>query len=287
MEVHQIMFAKKINMSTSQAIENIKKIILENQIAYTDIDEKKLEINYNCRLVELYMVKDDIRYQIAKDESVTWEHNNMLAWGSYLTLENVVSRWDITTDGTIVCYRYSYTDFYYYRLEWLNKNEVKKIKEEKKWKEEEKAKRMKIRDILTPVLIQDMYPYGKLKSGELETKYGVHLRQIQRGEHQCMKYKPRDRNEWMADKVLPWGSCTGWDITRDGKIACCRVNYDDYINFEIDILTQQEINEYKKKFSATDSTLINRLATLKEMLKQSLITEEEFNHKKKDILSQV
>ena len=89
-----------------------------------------------------------------------------------------------------------------------------------------------------PVLVHQMMPFNQVYSGVLETKYGVHLKQIQRGMHMHMKYKPRYGNVgWMSNQVLCWGSSTGWDITRDGKIACCRVNYDDYVNFEIEILS--------------------------------------------------
>lgn len=274
-------------MPTQSSIADIKKIILDNKINYDDLKQKKTEIEYGFRLTPLCITKEDIRDKLQTEHGVNWEYNHMLTWGSYLTLDGAVSRWDITTDASLVSYRYSFTDFYYYRLEWLSKTEIKKIKDDKKRQDDETAKRMKIRDLLTPILIHDMYPYAKIKSGELETKYGVHLKQIQRGEHQCMKYKPRDRHEWMADKVLPWGSCTGWDIMRNGKIACCRVNYDDYINFEIEILSPKEISEYKKKFNSADKTLVNRLATLKEMLKQSLITNEEFDFKKKEILQQI
>ena len=106
--------------------------------------------------------------------------------------------------------------------------------------------------------------------------------------HMNVRHKPRYGTiGWVANQVLAWGSSTGWDITLDGKIACCRVNYDDYINFEIEILSEREIEEYKSKFSKSDSTLIDRLSTLKTMLDNGLISAEEFNDKKKEIIASV
>jgi hypothetical protein len=152
----------------------------------------------------------------------------------------------------------------------------------------ETAQREKVRDLLAEVLVYPMYPYGNLSSGELETKYGVHLKEIQRGMHMHVKHKPRYGTiGWVANQVLAWGSNTGWDITIDGKIACCRVNYDDYINFEIEILSEREIEGYKSKFGKSDSTLIHRLTTLKTMFDNGLISAEEFNDKKKEILASV
>ena len=148
------------------------------------------------------------------------------------------------------------------------------------------AQREKVRDLLAEVLVYPMYPYGNLSSGELETKYGVHLKEIQRGMHMHVKHKPRYGTiGWVANQVLGWGSSTGWDITLDGRIACCRVNYDDYINFEIEILSEREIEEYKSKFSKSDTTQINRLSTLKTMYDNGLISAEEFTDKKKEILA--
>jgi len=155
-------------------------------------------------------------------------------------------------------------------------------------KDDEIAERNKVKDVLSNVLVYSMYPYGKLNSGELETKYGVHLKEIQRGMHMNVKYKPRYGNiGWVSNQVLGWGASTGWDITLDGKIACCRVNYDDYINFEIEMLSESEIEDYKAKFSKSDNVLIDRLTTLKTMFDKGLISTEEFDDKKKEILEAV
>jgi hypothetical protein len=65
------------------------------------------------------------------------------------------------------------------------------------------------------------------------------------------------------------------------------VDYDDYINFEIEILSPAEIAEYKKQFGKPDEQLVNRLATLQQMLDKQLISEAEYQQKKKELLDLV
>ena len=60
-----------------------------------------------------------------------------------------------------------------------------------------------------------------------------------------------------------------------------------HINFEIEILTESEIEDYKAKFSKSDNMLIDRLTTLKTMFDKGLISTEEFDDKKKEILEAV
>jgi hypothetical protein len=128
-------------------------------------------------------------------------------------------------------------------------------------------------------------------SGVLETKYGVHLKQIQRGMHMHMKYKPRYGNVgWMSNQVLCWGSSTGWDLTRDGKIACCRINYDDYVNFEIEILNPEQIEEYKAKMASNEAakpSIEERLITLDSLNSKGLLSADEYVQKRALILSEV
>ena len=106
--------------------------------------------------------------------------------------------------------------------------------------------------------------------------------------HMNMPYKPRyGSTGWVANQVLGWGSNIGWDVTLDGKIVCCRVHYDDYINFEVELLSDEEIESYKLKYQQSDKSLINRLATLTEMLDKHLITEVEFQQKKTALLNEI
>jgi hypothetical protein len=100
-----------------------------------------------------------------------------------------------------------------------------------------------------------------------------------------MRYKPRYGNvNWVANQVLCWGSNTGWDITTDGKIACCRINYDDYVNFEIEVLTQEQIEEYKGKEQIVPEDSFKKLQVLKKMLEADLISSKEYAIKKEELL---
>jgi hypothetical protein len=89
---------------------------------------------------------------------------------------------------------------------------------------------------------------------------------------------------------LCWGSSTGWDITRDGKIACCRVNYDDYVNFEIEILSPEQIAEYKAKMDSNTIAKLSieeRLINLDNLNSKGLLSAEEYVQKRALILSEV
>jgi len=115
--------------------------------------------------------------------------------------------------------------------------------------EEDQTRRMELLSILTRVVIQEMMPFNKLFTGELETKYGVHLAMTQKGEHRHMRYKPQSGTQhWVRGRVLPWGGSVGWDITMDCKIACCRVGYDEYYNFDIEVLNDEQRVYYRNKY---------------------------------------
>jgi len=52
----------------------------------------------------------------------------------------------------------------------------------------------------------------------------------------------------------------------NGKIACCRINYDDYVNFEIDLLTDEEIKQYEIKYlTETSFNIKERLDKIKNV----------------------
>lgn len=100
-----------------------------------------------------------------------------------------------------------------------------------------------------------------------------------------MKYKPRYGNiNWVANQVLCWGSNTGWDITTDGKIACCRINYDDYVNFEIEVLTQAQIEEYKEHTNTFPKDIAEKFEVLEILYNSKLISKEDYNNKRKNLL---
>lgn len=160
-------------------------------------------------------------------------------------------------------------EYTFFELVKISLDEKFKIEKEIVIKEAEKVITSNIVDTLTKVLVQEMMPFSKVSSGYLETNFGIHLKQTQRGMHMNMKYKPRYGNiNWVANQFLCWGSNTGWGITTDGKIACCRINYDDYLNFEIEVLTPDQIKEYKKNNPNNADDSFKKLQVLKKRLKQ-------------------
>jgi hypothetical protein len=94
----------------------------------------------------------------------------------------------------------------------------------------------------------------------------------------------------MSNQVLCWGSSTGWDLTRDGKIACCRINYDDYVNFEIEILSHEQIKEYEVKMETNrpvKPSIEDRLVTLELLNSKGMLSAEEYVQTRALILSEV
>ena len=62
------------------------------------------------------------------------------------------------------------------------------------------------------------------------------------------------------------------------------INYDDYVNFEIEILTQDQIKEYKKNEPNNADDSFIKLQVLKKMLDTGLISFQEYALKKEEIL---
>ena len=261
-------------MDTNEII----KLFTNGHIVFEDIISKRLECAYGIQLVQKSKSRFDTRHN---NSNLEWMVNKELGWGGSMK-DDYPYRWDITSDASVVCYRSNFVEYTFFDLIVLSKEEQDNITKEKEKAELEASERARIVDILTPVLILQMMPFNKVHTGFLEINYGIHLKQTQRGMHMNMRYKPRYGNmNWVANQVLCWGSNTGWDITTDGKIACCRINYDDYVNFEIEVLTNEQIQGYKlKELHNDDDELLKRLKFLKTMLEEGIITPAE-NDKKK------
>jgi hypothetical protein len=267
-------------MDTNEII----KLFTNGAIVFEDIESKRLECDYGIQLVQKGKSRFDTRHnQSDKD----WMVHQELGWGGSLS-DEYPYRWDITSDASVVCYRINFVEYTFFDLIVLSKEEQDTIIKEKEKAELEALERVRIVDILTPVLILQMMPFNKVHTGFLEINYGIHLKETQRGMHMNMRYKPRYGNiKWVANQVLCWGSNTGWDITTDGKIACCRINYDDYVNFEIEVLTQEQIEDYKSKELLIDDELLKRLKFLKTMLEEDVITPAEYDKKKIEFLKTI
>ena len=267
-------------MDTKQIIQ----LFTKGSIVFDDIISKKLECTYGIQLVQKGKSRFDTRYnQSDKD----WMVNKELGWGGSMS-DDYPFRWDITSDASVVCYRSNFVEYIFFDLVVISKEEQDIIIKEKEIADKEATERARIVDILTPVLIHQMMPFSKVHTGFLEINYGIHLKQTQRGMHMNMKYKPRyGSTNWVANQVLCWGSNTGWDITTDGKIACCRINYDDYVNFEIEVLTPEQIEEYKGKELRSDEELLKRLKFLKTMLEEDVITPADYDKKKIELIKAI
>lgn len=264
-------------MGTNEII----KLFTNSDIVFKDIMTKRIECAYGIQLVQKGKSRFDTRHNNA---NLSWMVNKELGWGGSLS-DEYPYRWDITSDASIVCYRSNFVEYTFFDLIVLSKEEQDIIIKEKQKAELEALERERIVNILTPVLIHQMMPFSKVHTGFLEINYGIHLKQIQRGMHMNMRYKPRYGNmNWVANQVLCWGSNTGWDITTDGKIACCRINYDDYVNFEIEVLTTKQIEEFKKSSTAFPKDIVEKLEVLDILLNNKLIAKEEYNVKRKKLL---
>ena len=274
-------------MTTNALAEKLQKIFIEEAYGTPTIDNDELGIKYCIRATQIYdpLYRLRINYQSGEEgwlrpENLTVEHG-------LLSKENV-PHWDVKADGSHIMHCWGPMNFYFYSIEELTQEESDQLKEEKIKADNEKLKRSEALAILTEKLVQQMPSLNYLFTGDLEINHGIHLKEIKRGMHMHMPYKPRyGSTGWVANQVLGWGSNLGWDITLDGKIVCCRVHYDDYINFEVELLGEEERESYNLKYQQPDKTLINRLATLTEMWERQLITEIEFQQKKSEILNEI
>jgi hypothetical protein len=259
----------------------IIKLFTNGTIVFEDIVIKRLECDYSIQLVQKSKSRFDTRHN---QSNLGWVVNKELGWGGSMK-DEYPYRWDITTDANIVCYRSNFVEYTFFDLIVLSKEERDDIIKKKEKAEIEKLERARIVDILTPLLIHQMLPFSKVNTGFLEMNYGIHLKQTQRGMHMNMKYKPRYGNiNWVANQVLCWGSNTGWDITTDGKIACCRINYDDYVNFEIEVLSQEQIEEHKEYANTFPKDIAKKFEVLETLYNSKLISKEDYNNKKRRLL---
>lgn len=267
-------------MDTNEII----KLFTNGHIVFEDIISKRLECDYGIQLVQKGKSRFDTRHS---QSNLDWIVNKELGWGGSLS-SDYPNRWDITSDASIVCYRNNFVEYIFFQLVRLSLDEKFEIEKQITIEVAEKVITNNIVEILTKVLVQEMMPFSKVCSGYLETNFGIHLKQTQRGMHMNMRYKPRYGNiNWVANQVLCWGSNTGWDITVDGKIACCRINYDDYVNFDIVVLTAEQKEEYKVKQQENSGDPFKKLQVLKKMLENNLITPIEYDKKKTELLNMI
>jgi hypothetical protein len=250
-------------MKDESFIELLKDTFLKENPEY-HIDRQSDYEPMGIRLIQKYGGGMDPRQQ-AKYVNKSWVLNRDM-YTDPSSGEMFKTRWDMSTDGEYLIYSLFNGIFYLIEAEQMDAQEIGWVKDPVMTDAELASRRLQLVDTLRTILVNRMMPFSKLFSGELESQHGVHLRMIQRGEHQHMRYKPQyGEVNWLRNGVLPWGSCVGWDITVDGRVACCRVDYDEYYNFFIEPLTGEQVAYYRKKYGIDDrSQLVDAIGRLND-----------------------
>jgi hypothetical protein len=167
--------------------------------------------------------------------------------------KEIPTRWDMTTDGELLCFQLSSSSYYLFEVEAMDEQQIAWAVSPPLSQAEMEKQRLDLVITLGRILVSKNMPFEKLSTGDLEMEHRVHLRRIQRATYKHPPHIPQYKDsDWLRDNVLSWGSATGWDITLDGRIACCRVGYEDYYVFLIEPLADQQISYYKKKFGVRD-----------------------------------
>lgn len=267
-------------MKSDAFIKKLEDVFINSNPEFYSLDLKELELS-GIRIVNI-IISNDYPRRYPTFDSRQWKLKTVLFEDSYISAPNK-HYWDMTTDGDYLCFRLDSNIQYIFQTEELDEQQIYWLKYPELSVEEINKRREKLMPILIDLLIEKMYPFSKLFSGELETKYGVHLKMIQKGEHQHMRYKPGNSGQdWVRSRTLTWGGSNGWDITSDCAFACCRVGYDEYYNFKIEVLGEKQVEYYKKKYGMNDTSLLikaisnldqNKLAGLKAYLDQLLMAE--------------
>ena len=237
-------------MTPSTFIEHVRFQFLEGNPEHPGGITPSFQLEHQVRLIEIKHEQRDIRPYYGQKAN-GWLYDKELGSGeSYMKGNEPLQRWDVAANGTLLCYRGGFNLYKIYKVEMLTEFDIRRLEERINHPEKIEALQLQQVPLLTNLLVEKMYPYNKLFNGELETIYGIHLHMIQSAPHRHLFYKPRDRRKnWVYNGVLNWGSNTGWDISTDGAIACCRVDYDEYYNFEIEVLSEEEQEVYRKKYN--------------------------------------
>jgi hypothetical protein len=274
-------------MTTNILIEKLKNIFIEEAYGKPTNDNDELGINYGIRIIEIEDPSQLKGWYYRKSKEDWLSPQNVTYKIGLLEFINH-PYWDVKYDGSEILHFCNLNEICFYKIELLTEEEIDILILKRDAKEKEKTKREEALKVLTEKLVVQMPSLHYLYTNDLEINHGIHLKEIKRGMYMNMPFKPKYGNVgWVANQVMNWGSCMGWDISLDGKIVCCRVHYDDYINFEVELLTDEEREGYKSKYQQTDKLLINRLATLTEMFERKLVSEKEFQEKKNEILQAI
>lgn len=161
------------------------------------------------------------------------------------TNEYLPTLWNMSADGMHLVR--GFTQFF--DVQPLDEEETRLARLPGLPEEELKARRLAMAGTLGDLLIDGRMPFDRIHSGELETRHRVRLHMIQRDRHGNIGFKPHDIGvKWLGNRTLTWGDPPGWDITADGRIACCHRQMGEYYNFLIQPLSDEQVECYRTMY---------------------------------------
>jgi hypothetical protein len=167
-----------------------------------------------------------------------------------VTNEYLDTRWNMSADGHHLAR--GFTQFF--DVHPLDEQETRLAQLPGLPEEESRIRRLALAETLGERLIDGRMPFDDIHSGELETRYRVRLHMIQRDRHGNIGFKPQDIGvRWLRNKALSWGDPPGWDITADGRIACCHRQMGEYYNFLIQPLSDEQVAGYRTLYGVPES----------------------------------
>ena len=253
---HLFLFETLSKMTDETFIKLLYDVFISGNPGY-NIDEIDRYEPHGIRLIQVLNTGWEPRQKMYSDRE--WVMKLELSSHSDGPNDTAQSSWDMTTNGEYLCFKESRNTSLVFKVEHLDEQQVNWVLNPPFLPDELSTKREELVPLLSDILVNRMMPFNKLFTGEMEMKHMVHLRMFQKGEHRQMRYAPTKGNlKWVRGQTLSWGSSHGWDITRDGKIACCRVGYDEYYNFIIEPLNEEQVKYYKRKYGAEDDDLIRK-----------------------------
>jgi hypothetical protein len=166
-----------------------------------------------------------------------------------VTDEHLPTQWNMSVDGRHLVRGFTH----FFDVHPLNEQETRLAKMPGLPEEELRTRRLALAGTLGDVLIDGRMPFDAIYSGELETRYSVRLHMIQRDRHGNIGFKPHDIGvKWLRNSTLSWGDPPGWDITADGRIACCHRQMGEYYNFLIQPLSDEQVDAYRTLYDTDE-----------------------------------
>ncbi|MEI7474833.1 MAG: hypothetical protein WCK67_08635 [bacterium] len=180
----------------------------------------------------------DLRYEACDQKD--WVLNNNLSWG--VDIENKFrkeDRWDFSLDGNLVCFRNNYLSCQIFEVEWLDLKVIEKYQKMNLYNKITLLIRQQLLKRLCKIIKPgSTYTYYEGFESDFKKEHAINLIIVRRGEFNgggVIRLTPDGESiAWIYNHTLGW-PCS-WDFDSIGNYALCRVEYDDYITFKIEIL---------------------------------------------------